>query len=86
MSSLKGAVGIFLKLKQTGKILARRGTNITPLYHLHSFQGLPDMRSPALDDFAKHFSLWDCISGRGNCGNIITQKRTFIDLCIFATE
>lgn len=49
-TSLKGAVGIVLQLKQTGgKLLARQGTNKTPLYHLHSFRDVPNMMFPLTD-------------------------------------
>lgn len=37
LNCLKGVVCMFLQLKPTGKLLARQRTNITPLYHLHSF-------------------------------------------------
>lgn len=58
LNCLKGTVGIFLQLKQTGKLLARQRTNITPLCHLHfvSFQDLPDMMYPLLNCFTKHFN------------------------------
>lgn len=55
LNCLKRAVCIFLQLKETGKLLARQRTNITPLYHLRSFQNLPNMMFPLLDYFTKYF-------------------------------